>query len=189
MWCTQKGSGDISLVACINRSVRLILRCCAGDFSEMMRRQGATGDDWSDWDVHLPGSPQGSSGLPEALSSLSLSRSLSKQTSDKFEVAEGKPPLHKAQKGRTVMKARRSQQLTEGLAPTSNSLHNHGSSITGCSIVRRCARRSVNAAAAACLTITCKPTQCKQAWTRQLPHTHCHATIPSDEMPSLAHLC
>ena len=30
--------------------------CNAGDFSEMMRRQGATGDDWSDWDAHLPGS-------------------------------------------------------------------------------------------------------------------------------------
>ena len=55
----------------------------------MMRRQGATGDDWSDWDAHLPASPPGSTGLPEALSSLSLSRSLSKQTSDKFEVAEG----------------------------------------------------------------------------------------------------
>ena len=54
----------------------------------MMRRQGATGDDWSDWDAHLPGSP-GSAGLPEALSSISLSRSLSKQTSDKFEAGEG----------------------------------------------------------------------------------------------------
>ena len=70
----------------------LEVRCCAGDFSEMMRRQGATGDDWSDWDAHLPASPPGSVGLPEALSSLSLSRSLSKQTSDKFEVAEGTQP-------------------------------------------------------------------------------------------------
>ena len=80
------------------RNIRLILRRCAGDFSEMMRRQGATGDDWSDWDAHLPASPPGSTGLPEALSSLSLSRSLSKQTSDKFEVAEGALPcLHVAQ--------------------------------------------------------------------------------------------
>ena len=64
---------------------------CAGDFSEMMRKQGATGDDWSDWDAHLPASPA-SSGHPEALSSFSLSHSLSKQTSDKFEAAEGKRP-------------------------------------------------------------------------------------------------
>lgn len=62
---------------------------CAGDFSEMMRRQGATGDDWSDWDAHLPASP-GSFGQPEALSSISMSRSLSKQTSDKFEAGEGR---------------------------------------------------------------------------------------------------
>lgn len=62
---------------------------CAGDFSEMMRRQGATGDDWSDWDVHLNAS-QSSSGQPEALSTVSMSRSLSKQTSDKFEAGEGR---------------------------------------------------------------------------------------------------
>ena len=54
----------------------------------MMRRQGATGDDWSDWDAHLPGSPCSPS-QPEAMSSISLSRSLSKQTSDKFEAGEG----------------------------------------------------------------------------------------------------
>lgn len=62
----------------------------------MMRRQGATGDDWSDWEAHLPASP-GSSGMPEttpeALSSITLSQSLSKQTSDKFEAGEGKHPL------------------------------------------------------------------------------------------------
>ena len=62
----------------------------------MMRRQGATGDDWSDWDAHLPGSP-GSAGLPEAMSSISLSRSLSKQTSDKFEAGEGEPRIFATQ--------------------------------------------------------------------------------------------
>ena len=78
----------LMLPSCHTGSVGIISMCDAGDFSEMMRRQGATGDDWSDWDAHLPSSP-GSAGLPEALSSISLSRSLSKQTSDKFEAGEG----------------------------------------------------------------------------------------------------
>ena len=81
---------------CISSGITQFQICNAGDFSEMMRRQGATGDDWSDWDAHLPGSP-GSAGLPEAMSSISLSRSLSKQTSDKFEAGEGEPCIFATQ--------------------------------------------------------------------------------------------
>jgi hypothetical protein len=52
-----------------------------------MKRAGAAGDDWSDWDRHLPTSPS-SSDVPDSQAS-SLSRTLSKQTSDKFELTEG----------------------------------------------------------------------------------------------------
>lgn len=54
-----------------------------------MRRAGAAGDDWSDWDKHMPLSPCSSGHPDDSLGSSSLSRSLSKQTSDKFELAEG----------------------------------------------------------------------------------------------------
>lgn len=59
----------------------------AGDFSEDMRRMGATGSDWSDWDAHLPASPTMSN--PVNSMGSSLNRTLSTQTSNKFEVAEG----------------------------------------------------------------------------------------------------
>lgn len=52
-----------------------------------MRRMGAAGSDWSDWDAHLPGSPT-NSGLVDSLGS-SLNRTLSTPTTNKFEVAEG----------------------------------------------------------------------------------------------------
>lgn len=58
-----------------------------GDFSEDMRRMGATGSDWSDWDAHLPASPTMSNPINSMGSS--LNRTLSTQTSNKFEVAEG----------------------------------------------------------------------------------------------------
>ncbi|BDA49596.1 hypothetical protein COCOBI_14-2150 [Coccomyxa sp. Obi] len=60
---------------------------CSGDFSDDMRRMGATGSDWSDWDAHLPASPTASN--PVCSMGSSLNRTLSTQTSNKFEVAEG----------------------------------------------------------------------------------------------------
>lgn len=59
----------------------------AGDFSDDMRKMGATGSDWSDWDAHLPASPTMSN--PVNSMGSSLNRTLSTQTSNKFEVAEG----------------------------------------------------------------------------------------------------
>jgi hypothetical protein len=70
-----------------------------GDFSEDMRRGGAAGDDWSDWEAHLPSSPDegsldgggGSLTLDSLHSGSRPSSSLTKQTSDKFEASEGVP--------------------------------------------------------------------------------------------------
>ncbi len=67
-----------------------------------MRRGGATGDDWSDWEAHLPSSPEGTSssggggggwGAPPHLDPrASGASSLRGQTSDKFELGEGGGP-------------------------------------------------------------------------------------------------
>lgn len=64
---------------------------CTGDFSDDMRKLGAAGSDWSDWDAHLPASPTSSVPLDSLPSS--LNRTLSTQTSNKFEVAEGIPSM------------------------------------------------------------------------------------------------
>ncbi len=77
----------LTALATLHPDSRDVFFLLAGDFSDDMRRMGAAGSDWSDWDAHLPASPTGSN-LIESLPS-SLNRTLSTQTSNKFEVAEG----------------------------------------------------------------------------------------------------
>ena len=77
----------------------------AGDFSEDMRRGGAAGDDWSDWEAHLPSSPDEAPAAAAAAAAVCCRRSrrapaaapaaCRAQTSDKFEAVRGWGSGHK----------------------------------------------------------------------------------------------
>ncbi len=104
-------------------------------------------------------------GCPKPLSSLSLSRSLSKQTSDKFEVAEGALPCHQAQKGRPHENLQISTIDGKKQAPH-DALHNHGRLNHGrLSCGPYAAAALSTSRAVPCSTITCKPRRCLPAWT------------------------